>query len=121
MRRLFIVFLLFMSFPLWSQSEKLDDFVVTIYDRSIKVVAPDAIKSKFFVVVENRSQGKVIGKLQSSSGKIFAIMSIEAGQFNKTAIDNKKGERYFYLPLAPAFQEAELIVGHKTYEIPPRH
>lgn len=112
---------LFLNFSLWAQNEKIEDFVVSVYDRSIKVVSPDSIKTKFSVVVENKSLGKIVGKIQGSQGKVMAIMSIEPSAFSKIEVESKKGERYFFIPMAPAFQEAELIVGHQTYEIPPRN
>lgn len=121
MYKLFFFISIFLNFSVWAQGEKIDDFVVSVYDRSIKVISPDAVRSKYIIVVENRSLGRIIGKLQGSSGKTFAIMSIEPNQFNKTSLELKKNERYFFVPMAPAFQEAELIVGHKTYEIPPKH
>lgn len=104
----------------FAQTVKIEEFVVTIYDRSMRVTSPDLLKNKFSVVIENKSLSRVVGKIQGSSGKVYHIKSIESNGFVKVSIDNKKGERFFFIPMSPPFQEAELITGQKTYEIPPR-
>lgn len=113
--------LLLISSSVFAQNEKIEEFVVTIYDRSLKVISPDKAKNTYSIVIENKSLAKVIGKVQNSSGKIYSIVSIEPNSFSKVSVENKKGERVFFIPLSPAFQEAELIPGQKVYEIPPRH
>lgn len=117
---IFLGILIFSSF-LFAETVKIEEFVVTVFDKSVKVISPDMVKDKFTVVIENRSLVKIIGKIQANSGKVFSIKSIEPNSFDKVFVDYKKGERVFFIPLAPAFQEVELIPGQKTYEIPPRH
>lgn len=117
----YIMFIFLWSSTLFAQNVKIEEFVVTIFDRSMRVTSPDVIKNNFVVVIENKSLSKVVGKIQGSSGKVYHLKSIEANNFLKVTVEHKKDERYFFIPMSPPFQEAELIAGQKTYEIPPKH
>jgi hypothetical protein len=100
----------------WAQV-KPETFVVQINDRSLSVNAPEKKKNTFTVVVENRSLSDQLGRF-IVQGKLLKYVSVKSGLTESVEIENKSASNVFFVPVSPAFQEAELIFGKKAYEIP---
>ncbi len=94
-----------------------DTFIVSMMDRKVQVISPEKIRDIFSVVVENKSLSKLVAKFSTEEGTIKFI-SIESGKTETVEIKHNNGAKVFFVPLSPAFQEIELIVGKKEYEIP---
>jgi len=97
-------------------------FIVTVKEYSIRVVSPRDLQKKekkISVVIENKTISKLIGKLVQGGIPIHYV-SLAPNTFKTVEFDYKKNEKVEFIPLAPAFQEASLIIGQKTYEIPPQ-
>lgn len=97
-------------------------FVVTVMDYSMRVVSPDASLKKektLSVIIENKTISKLIGKVEQA-GKAVQFISLAPNSFQSVEFANIRGEQVQFIPLAPAFQEALLEVGQKSYEIPPQ-
>jgi len=63
---------------------------------------------------------KIIGKVSIYPSKKEHFLTIEPKKHLALEISAKKGDRIFFIPLAPAFQDIELIFGLQAYEIPPK-
>lgn len=100
--------------------EIFDNFLVSAYDDRFKVVSPDKFKTNMEVVVENKTLVRLVGKLVLNQSKIVGYVSIEPEKFQRLNVTLKKADILHFYPLSPAFQEVELIVGNKNYEIPPK-
>ena len=100
----------------WAQV-KPETFVVQINDRSLSVNAPEKRKNIFSVLVENRSLSDQLGKF-IVQGKLLKYISVKSGRKESVEIENKTSSNVYFVPVSPAFQEAELIFGKKAYEIP---
>jgi hypothetical protein len=100
--------------------ETLDGFLVSAYDDRFRVVSPTKFKASMEVIVENKTLVRLIGKLIVNSKNTVSYFSVEPEKFQKTIIKLKKGDVLHFIPMSPSFQEVELIIGNKTYEIPPR-
>jgi hypothetical protein len=111
-----VIILWIMISGAWAQV-KPETFVVQINDRSLSVNAPANKKNTFSVVVENRSLSDQLGKF-IVQGKLLKYISVKSGQTESVEIENKSTTNVFFVPVSPAFQEAELIFGKKAYEIP---
>lgn len=121
MLKLFAIFLMLMTVSIRASAiESLDGFLVSAYDDRFKVVSPEKFKAQMEVVVENKTLVRLIGKLTINNQSSFSYLSVEPEKFQKTNVKLKKGDVLHFIPLSPSFQEVELIVGNKTYEIPPR-
>ena len=114
---LYLITLLF-SIKLYA-IESLGGFLVTAHDDRFKVVSPEKFKTPMEVVVENKTLTRLIGRLVVNRDKIVNFVSIEPEKYSKSQVVLKKGDLLHFVPLSPAFQEVELIVGNKNYEIPP--
>lgn len=119
MRKLIFLCLLFCSVNLWS-IESLDGFLVSAFDDRYKVVSPEKFKSNMEVIIENKTLIKLIGKIVINNTKSAAYVAIDSEKYQKVIVNLKKGDVLHFYPLSPAFQEVELIVGNKNYEIPPK-
>lgn len=100
--------------------ESLDGFLVSAYDDRFKVVSPEKYKAQMEVIVENKTLVRLIGKLTINKQMNVSYISVDPEKYQKTNVKLKKGDVLHFIPLSPAFQEVELIVGNKIYEIPPR-
>ena len=122
MNVLFGILLFFKSASLSCASasgiESSNGFVVTAYDENFRVVSPEVFKNKMEVIIENKTLVRLIGKIIINNKKNAGFTSVETNQFQKIIVDLKKGDVMHFFPLSPSFQEVELIVGNKTYEIP---
>ena len=100
--------------------ESLDGFLVSAYDDRFRVISPEKYKNQMEVIVENKTLVRLIGKLTINKQTNASYISVDPEKYQKTNVKLKKGDVLHFIPLSPAFQEVELIVGNKIYEIPPR-
>ena len=100
--------------------ESLDGFLVSAYDDRFRVISPEKFKAQMEVIVENKTLVRLIGKLTINKQANVSFLSVEPEKFQRVVVKLKKGDVLHFIPLSPSFQEVELIVGNKTYEIPPR-
>jgi len=100
--------------------ERSDAFIIRLYDKRIKILAPSQYDPKLNVIIENKTLTKTIAKLERTNGEILSYISIMPGKFTSLALKTKKGEVLYFVPISPPFQKVELIPGRKPYEIPPK-
>ena len=100
--------------------ESLDGFLVSAYDDRFKVISPEKFKPSMEVIVENKTLVRLVGKLTINHTKNVTFLSIDSEKYQKANVKLKKGDLLHFVPLSPAFQEVELIVGNKNYDIPPK-
>ena len=100
--------------------ERSDAFIVTAYSEKIAIVAPPKFDPKLNVIVVNKTLIKLLGKIETGSGKVLAYVSVPSGKSQSIEVGNKLNEPVFFIPMAPAFQRVQLNVGSKPYEIPPK-
>lgn len=110
---------LLLTADIWA-IESLDGFLVTAYDDRFRVLSPEKFKANMEVVVENKTLVRLIGKIVLNNKASTHFLSIDSEKYQKVFIKLKKGDIIHFVPLSPSFQEVELIVGNKTYEIPPK-
>ncbi len=99
--------------------ESLDGFLVQAFDQKFKIISPQKFKNKMEVIVENKTLTKLVGKISINKKEQPIFFSVMPEQYEKKIIELKKGDVLHFVPLSPPFQEVELIVGNKNYEIPP--
>ena len=99
--------------------ESLDGFLVSAYDDRFVVISPEKFKPTMEVIIENKTLVRLVGKLTINRSTNASYISVESDKFQKANVKLKKGDLLHFVPLSPAFQEVELIVGNKKYDIPP--
>lgn len=114
----FALALSLLAMNVWAQPAP-ETFIVQINDRSMVILSPEKRRSPFTVVVENRSLSDQLGKF-TVAGKLLKYVTVKPGASEPVEIENKSSSSVFFVPVSPAFQEAELIFGKKAYEIPPK-
>lgn len=100
--------------------ETSESFMVEIFDKNIRVVSPSAVHDQLSVIVENKGNSKLLGKLVKEKGEVIKFFALGPGEHGSASVQFENGYRLFYIPLSPAFQTVELIIGKDAYEIPPR-
>ena len=100
--------------------ESSNGFLVTAYDESFRVVSPEKFINKMEVIVDNKTLVRLIGKIMINNKQVNEFISVDQNKFKIVTVDLKKDDVLYFFPLSPSFQEVELIVGNKTYEIPPK-
>lgn len=100
--------------------ESLDGFLVSAYDDRFKVISPEKFKPTMEVIIENKTLVRLVGKLTINRQTNASFVSVEPEKYQKANVKLKKGDVLHFVPLSPAFQEVELIVGNKNYDIPPK-
>ncbi len=101
-------------------NEKSDAFIVDIFDKKIKVLSVSKYTKGLNVIISNRMLTKLVGQVVTDGGKSISFVAIAPGKYQSVTIDEIKEQRVFFVPLVPAFQEVELVLGKKSYEIPPK-
>ncbi len=100
--------------------ERSDAFIVKVFEKSIKVLAPKKDEAKVGVIVENKTLVKCLAKLVRENGKVIDFVSVEPGKFKVVNVRRKKREVIYFIPISPPFQKIDLITGRRPYEIPPQ-
>ncbi len=100
--------------------ESSNGFIVTGNDDRFRVISPEKFRSPMEVIIENKTLVRLIGKVIVNNKTIIGFTSIEPEKYQRVMVPLKKGDLLHFIPLSPSFQEVELIVGNKTYEIPPK-
>lgn len=112
--KLHLLMILFSNFAIAGEA-----FKIELYDRKVRVESPQKISGQFAVIVENLSMSDVMGKFHAG-GKDLKFINVKAGTSRSIEFKHQGGDIVRFQPLAPAFQEIELIAGKKNYEIPPK-
>ncbi len=123
MKMILIKFVLCFSFSLSivNAKESADAFIVTIFDQSIKIVSPQKYTKKVSVTVNNKTLSNIRGKIVNKKNDVTVKnLNVRAGKTLSVEIAIRKKGHFVFIPLSPAFQEVDLIVGNKAYEIPPK-
>ncbi len=100
--------------------ESSNGFLLTSYDDRFRVVSPEKFTNPMEVIIENKTLVRLVGKLIVNNKTNAGFASIESDKYQRIMVNLKKGDLLHFIPLSPAFQEVELIVGNKIYEIPPK-
>jgi hypothetical protein len=100
--------------------ESSNGFVVTSYDDRIRIISPEKFRSPMEVIIENKTLIRLIGKVVVNKKMNAGFASVEPDKYQRIMVNLKKGDLIHFVPLSPSFQEVELIVGNKSYEIPPK-
>lgn len=119
MQRFVLLFVLFFSANV-AAIESLEGFLVTAFDDRFKIVSPTKYKPDMEVIVENKTLVRLVGKILINNQKNVYYVSVDPEKYQKIIVKIKKGDILHFVPLTPAFQEVELIIGNKNYEIPPK-
>jgi hypothetical protein len=116
-----IVYLIFLFLPLSAFAvESHDGFLISAYDDRFKVISPEKFKTPMEIIVENKTLVRLVGKITINHQVIVSFSSVDSEKYQRIMVNLKKGDILHFVPLSPAFQEVELVVGNKTYEIPPK-
>ena len=100
--------------------ESSNGFVVTSYDDRIRIISPVKFRSPMEVIIENKTLIRLIGKVVVNKKMNAGFASVEPDKYQRIMVNLKKGDLIHFVPHSPSFQEVELIVGNKSYEIPPK-
>ncbi len=123
----YLVTLLF--FPLWTLAEKstideknftYDAFQVILTDGSVSVKTPAAYHDKIFLVLQNKTNIQIMGKVTKGKDKNFKFVMIPPNNSSTIELNGTKNDDYYFYPLSPAAQEVYLKVGNLPYELPPK-
>ena len=115
--KLFLLGLLLISSKLLAIDSH-SGFIISAYDDRFSVLSPEKFSSSMEVVTENKTLVRMVGKITLNSVKNASFVSIDPQEYKKFKVTLQKNDKLHYMPLTPAFQEIELIVGNKRYEIP---
>jgi hypothetical protein len=100
--------------------ERSDAFIVKVFEKSIKVLAPKKDDLSTSVIVENKTLVNCLAKVVRLNGKLIEFVSVKPGKFKVVSIKRKSKEVIYFIPISPPFQKIELVTGRRPYEIPPQ-
>lgn len=100
--------------------ESSNGFLVTAYDDRFRIISPEKFRSPMEVIIENKTLVRLVGKVVVNNKTNIGFSAVDSDKYQRIMVNLKKGDLLHFVPLSPAFQEVELIVGNKTYEIPPK-
>ncbi len=117
----YLVFLILLFFTRLSYSvERTDAFVIRIYEDKFKVVSPKKYDPKMNLIIENMTLVKIIGRVETLSGKVIENVAIKSSKFKSVELKVGKEDSVVFTPLVPAAQSIQLEYNRKPYEIPPK-
>lgn len=94
-------------------------FRISFHNYFYRAIFPQKLTQHSRVIVENKTNGFILGKIQDDRFNNLAFLFI-AGRRNRSFfIKNFKDyKQLFYIPLSPPLQAIPLTAGQLTYEIP---
>lgn len=98
--------------------ERSDAFIIKIFDNKVRVISPGKFDKNLNVIIENKTQIKIVGKLQGESGENYSFFSIDKKKTQSQKLLDFKKEKIYFVPLSPPLQKVILKLGSKPYEIP---
>ena len=110
-------------FFLWGvvrAEERSETFRIRVFGDSVKVISPGKWNPPFGIIIENKTNIRLLGKIKARSGHIVQYVSIKSGKTKVIPVNLKKRQSLFFVSLAPPFQRVELSTGKLAYEIPPK-
>lgn len=107
-----------MIFLSWN-ADAVEAFKIQLHDRKMVVESPAKTSVMYAVEIQNLSMNDVIGKFHAA-GSDLKFVSVKSSETKSVEFKTNGKHVVHFQPLAPAFQEVELIAGKKTYEIPPQ-
>ncbi len=106
--------------PLSIGQQRAEAFIVDIYDKKVKVVAPEKNTKNMHAIIKNNTLTTIRGKVQTSDNYVLDYVTLHEGESKSVKLGLQTGKKIYFFPLSPSFQEVELAVGRKAYEIPPK-
>jgi len=100
--------------------ESPDAFIVKVFNEKVRVLSPKKFDSPMSVIIENKTQVIIKGRITTESGSSEEFISLDAGKSTSVKLKNLNKEKLFFVPMSPPLQKVELKLGSKPYEIPPR-
>jgi hypothetical protein len=119
-RQIGVLLLLLLLFLNLVAEERSESFLVRMYSKRVKVLSPATFYSPLNILIENKTLVKIVGKVIIYPKREEHYVTIKPMKHVAVEVKAKKGDRIFFIPLAPAFQDIELIFGLQSYEIPPK-
>lgn len=101
--------------------EKSEAFIVSFFDDHVKVISPDLLSKDSYVIIKNKTLSKLVARLEAPIGNIIEQVAIQAQDQASYSLASGVGKQIFLVPLSPASQEVELIIGKMAYEIPAKN
>lgn len=101
--------------------QRSEAFIVSIYDKRVSVVAPDKRSKNLHAILKNNTLTTIRGKIQTNDNLVLGYVTLHEGDSESVKIGDIGSKRkVFFQPISPSFQEVQLRVGAKAYEIPPK-
>lgn len=98
--------------------ETSESFIINIYDTYVKVVSPNSASDKVAIIFKNETLSKLRGVIKKRESNYTMHITVDASKFKSVEVPYASNDSLYFQSLAPAFQEVDLIIGKKTYEIP---
>lgn len=99
--------------------EEREGFVVTFFDKKVKIITPSTAGNDLALSLENFTLGPLSGKLVDGKGDIIKYFTLESKAHQSIVVGAHLSKRVFIIPLNPPGQDIELKIGQSAYEIPP--
>jgi len=122
----FLISLLFLSVEAIAEKSSFDEknftydaFQVILSEGSVFVKSPAAYHNKLFLVLQNKTNIQIMGKVTLGKDKKLKFVMIQPNNSSTIELNGGKNDDYYFYPLSPAAQEVYLQVGKAPYEIPP--
>ena len=116
----YLIIALTITYSTLMAQEHSESFLVDIFDTHMKVVTPSKHHKEISVTVVNNTLSDIKGKIFNKTQNISKYIAVDASEQTSVLFNLQKNDQLFFIPFAPAFHEAELIVGKRAYEIPPQ-
>ncbi len=103
--------------PLSVYGKYTQSFIVTVGERSIKVVSPQIKVDIVSVIIKNETLDNIYSELRSKD-KVLEKFNLKAQGNKIIQVDYKKAKSLFYVPISPPFDGVQLKFSRRPYEIP---
>ncbi len=119
-KKIMLIVLVLMTPLLASAYESSEAFMVYLLEDRVKVLSPKNYHKSQSVIIQNKTNKKVIGKIRNEGGKVLHYINILPNKFKSVEVKIPKKQSIYFVPMVPSFQEVKLSFGKKSYEVPPK-
>lgn len=99
--------------------ERSEAFIIKAMPNYYKVVSPVRLRGdQVAVILQNKTLSSIRGKFVNSKEENLKFITVKSGEEESVEFKFNRKDKFYFIPLDPAFQKVILNIGKSAYEIP---
>ena len=110
-----LLFILAFTATFQASAQYADSFIITHFDKGVKVVSPAKEKEIYSIIIENKGSKRFVGKIESDK-TIYSLFTVKPNESHSFKVDFKPDGPLRFMSLAPAFDTINFKFGNVNFQ-----